>query len=104
MDSLMTAMADHQSLAPQRDHLLYPQRFLLASCPALPQIHQFADVVNFAVPFRVTDFAAVGPHSGHDLAAQFIILGHLEVVPAVGDRRVIVALCMADLDHCEWDA
>jgi hypothetical protein len=58
MDVVMAVLTDNQRFAASCDHFLYPLAFV--SLAFLLQVNQFADVVNFDVVFRATQFAFLG--------------------------------------------
>jgi hypothetical protein len=65
MNLFVALLADDQGLAAARSHSLDPQWLFSLSWPI--QISELADVMNFAVILRPTEFALIGQQSLHDL-------------------------------------
>jgi hypothetical protein len=71
MDFLMALLADYQGFASACGHSLNP--WWLFFLPWLIQISELADVMNFAVILRSTEFALIGQKSLHYLAPQAVV-------------------------------
>jgi len=66
----MALRTDYQSLALHCNHALDPRRFVFAPSPALFEVCQFADVMDFTVALCATQFAGVGLESSHQVGTK----------------------------------
>lgn len=86
MNVFMALATDNQRFAPSCRHLLHPLRLFLSSW--FLQVRQFANMMNFYVFSRTTQFTRVCKYS----LQKFASVSHQKLRLSVTENRILLAL------------